>query len=132
MMRVSRTSTLRLQPAQLFTLTAIGIVAVCATILRSTLFIRNPEVAAWGVTFDLTLTIPFVYFLTVVRPGHARAITIAPVFVIGVAVAARLVPHRQQSFGQQLRFVAAPPGLGTRRPARRRVGGLVRAGRPAA
>src|SRR5258706_13284671 len=113
MMRVSRTSTLRLQPAQLFTLTAIGIVAVCATILRSTLFIRNPDVAAWGVTFDLTLTIPFVYYLTVVRPGHARAITIAPVFVIGVAGAAALVPPGPQGFGQPLRLVAGPAGAAT-------------------
>src|SRR5260221_1172523 len=132
MTRVSRTSTLRLQPAQLFTLTAIGIVAICATILRSALFVRNPDLAAWGVTFDLTLTIPFVYYLTVVRPGHAQAITMAPVFVLGVAVAARLVPHGQQSFVQQLRFVAAPLELVTLVLIARRVVAMRRAGSAAA
>lgn len=132
MTRVSRTSTLRPQPAQLFTLCAATVVAVCATVLRSALFLRNPDVAAWGVTFDLTLTIPFVYYLTVVRPGHARAITLAPVFVIGVAVAARLLPHGQQSFVQQLRFVAAPLELVTLALIVRRVVAMRRAGSAAA
>jgi hypothetical protein len=130
--RAERPSAFPLYPAQLFTLTAIGIVVVCATVLRSALFLRNPDLAAWGVTFDLTLTIPFVYYLTVVRPGHARAITLAPVFVIGVAVAARLVPHGQQSFVQQLRFVAAPLELVTLALIARRVMAMRRAGSAAA
>ncbi len=132
MPRAERTSAFRLSPAQLFTLCAATIIAVCATILRSALFLRNPDLAAWGVTTDLTLTIPFVYYLTVVRPGHARAITIAPVFVLGVAVAARLVPHGQQSFVQQLRFVAAPLELVTLALIARRVMTMRRAGSAAA
>lgn len=97
-----------LQRPTFFALSAATIVAICALLLRSQLFARNPDMAAWGVTFDLTLTIPLVYYLAVVRGGHARPITVAPVFVLGVAVAARLLPHGQQAFVQQLRFVAAP------------------------
>ncbi len=121
-----------LKGSNLFALSAATIVAVCAMVLRSALFVRNPDLAAWGVTADLTLTIPFVYYLTVVRPGHARAITIAPVFVLGVAVAARLVPHGQQSFVQQLRFVAAPLELVTLVLIARRVVAMRRAGSAAA
>src|SRR5260370_511245 len=96
------------RPAQLFTLSAIVITTVCWLILRSRLFVLNPDLGAWGVTFDLTLTIPLVYYLLVVRGGHARPITIAPVFVLGVAVAARLVPSGFHDFVRQLRWVAAP------------------------
>ena len=101
--------TLRLRPAPLFALTAATIVAVCAVLLRA----RSSDLVAWAATFDLTLTIPLAYYLIVVRGGHARPITVAPVFVIGVAIAARLIPHGQQSFVQQLRFVAAPLELVT-------------------
>lgn len=84
------------------------IVAICAAIVRSRLFATTPDVAAWGVTFDLTITIPAIYWLVVVRSGRARAATIAPVFVAGAAIAALVVPHDQQHFLHQLRLVAAP------------------------
>jgi hypothetical protein len=106
-------SRLTLHPAQLFTLAAAAIVTVCATILHSHLFVRNPEVGAWGVTFDLAITIPLVYYFAVVRTGAAKPITVAPVFVIGVALAARLIPHGQQAFVRDLRWVAAPLELVT-------------------
>lgn len=95
-----------LRPAPLFALTAATIVTVCAVLLRA----RSTDLVAWAATFDLTLTLPLAYYLIVVRGGHARPITVAPVFVIGVALAARLAPH---GFAQQLRFVAAPLELVT-------------------
>src|SRR5258708_2913682 len=96
------------RPAHVFMLAAIVITTICWLILRSHLFTPNPDLGAWGVTFDLTLTIPLVYYFLVVRGGHARPITIAPVFVLGVAVAARLVPPGLHDFVRQLRWVAAP------------------------
>lgn len=95
-----------LRPAQLFALTAATIVTVCAVLLRA----RSSDLVAWAATFDLTLTLPLAYYLIVVRGGHARPNTVAPVFVIGVALAARLAPH---GFAQQLRFAAAPLELVT-------------------
>ncbi len=108
-----RSSALRLHPAQLFTLAAAAIVTVCATILHTHLFARNPELGAWGVTFDLAISIPLIYYIVIVRTGAARPITIAPVFVIGVALAARLIPLGQQAFVRQLRWIAAPLELVT-------------------
>src|SRR5262245_60723420 len=82
--------------ARIFPFAAILITATCWAVLRSRVFALNPDMAAWGVTFDLTLTIPLVYYVAVIRTGRARPITIAPVFVVCVAVAARLIPHEQQ------------------------------------
>jgi len=94
--------------ARLFALTALTIVTICFVITRTRLGASNLDVAAWGVTFDLTLTIPLVYYLTVVRTGAARAVTLAPVFVGCMMLAAFVVPRGQQQFLHDLRFVSVP------------------------
>jgi hypothetical protein len=48
-----------------------------------------------------------------VRTGRAGAVTLIPLFVIGVAVAARIIPAAQHSFVDQLRYIAAPLDLVT-------------------
>ncbi|MCU1244360.1 MAG: hypothetical protein JWN02_270 [Acidobacteria bacterium] len=100
-------------PAVLFGLAALTIVSCVLLIVRSRLFARNPDVAAWGVTFDLAITIPLVYYLIVVRRGRARALTLAPVVVICMALAALVVPRGQQQFLHQLRLLAMPLDLVT-------------------
>lgn len=104
---MSRTRSL-FNPFSLFALSALTIVAIAAALVRSHLFASNPDLASWGVTFDLTVTIPAIYWLVMVRSGRARAATIAPVFVAGAAIAAILIPRDQQHFLHQLRVVAAP------------------------
>jgi hypothetical protein len=100
-------------PAVLFGLAALTIISCALLLVRSRLFARNPEVAAWGVTFDLAITIPLVYYLVVVRRGRARAMTLAPVVVVCMAVAALVVPRGQQQFLHQLRLLAMPLDLVT-------------------
>jgi len=93
-------------PTRLFALIALTIITVCAVIARSQT--PNIDVAAWGVTFDLTLTIPLVWYFVVVRSGAARAVTLIPVFVVCVALAAVVVPRGQQQFLHDLRYLSAP------------------------
>jgi hypothetical protein len=76
-----------------FLLSAGFVFAICALLLRSQAFARNPDVAAWGITFDLTITIPLLYWLFVVRAGKAPAITLAPLFVLCTFAASALVPN---------------------------------------
>lgn len=104
---MTRTSPFR-SPATLFTLTTATTAAICFAILRTPSFSAHPDVAAWGVTFDLTLSIPLLYYLFVVRTGHAKAITIAPIFIICVAIAGRVIPPSQHAFVNQLRWISAP------------------------
>src|SRR5437870_5520781 len=114
----------------LFPLAALTLAAVCVGIARSHLFLRNPDVAAWGITFDLTISIPLLYWLFVVRPGHAKPLTIAPLFVAGVTLAALAIPRGHHQFVEQLRYVSAPLEIVTlvliaRRLLRMRVAGAV-------
>ena len=65
------------------------------------------DVGAWGVTFDLTITIPLLYWFFVVRPGHARPLTLATLFVVCTMVAALMIPRSQQFFLHDLKYLVA-------------------------
>jgi hypothetical protein len=84
---------------------ALLIVGTCAFIARSRAFALNPDVAAWGITFDLTITIPLLFWFFVVRPGKAKPLTLAPVFIVGTLLATMLLPKTNQQFVQQLRML---------------------------
>ncbi len=99
---------LRRHSSALFAASALAVVGACVTILRSRAFVRNPDVAAWGITFDLTITLPLLYWFFVVRVGKARPLTIAPVFLIGSSLATWLLPASQQQFVRDLGRVIAP------------------------
>ena len=95
-------------PSVRFFLSASFVVASCALLVRSQLFAMNPDVAAWGITFDLAITIPLLYWFFVVRAGKAPALTIAPVFIAATFAAALVVPRGQQQFLRELGRVAVP------------------------
>jgi len=95
-------------PATLFAVVAASIVAIEIAIVHSHRFALNVDVASWAVTFDLTIIIPAIYYFFVVRSGRARAMTTAPVFVIGAFIAAMILPRDHQQFLHQLRLVAVP------------------------
>jgi len=107
---VTRVRALR-NPATLFTLAAITIVAIETAIVHSQRFVANADVASWAVTFDLTITIPALYYVFVIRSGRARALSIAPLFVVCALAAAMIVPRDHQQFLHQLRFAMAPLDL---------------------
>jgi hypothetical protein len=90
------------RPAARFAFAALVVVTVCALVLRLRAHSTNADIAAWGVTFDLTITIPLLYWFFVVRAGKARALTIAPLFVVCAILATALVPRGQQQFLREL------------------------------
>src|ERR1051326_5280578 len=84
------TTSLLRRPSARFVLSALLVLTACVVVLRSRAFAADPDVRAWGVTFDLTITIPLLYWLFVVRPRHAGALTLASVFIACTMVAALL------------------------------------------
>jgi hypothetical protein len=98
----------RLGPRALFAASSLVLAGACLALVRSGLYAANPDVAAWGITFDLTITLPLLYWFFVVRSGKARALTIAPVFLAGSLLAAAILPAGEQRFLHDLRRVAGP------------------------
>ncbi len=76
----------------MFAALSATVVAVAAVLLRTSLFARNPDVLAFGATFDLCVTLPTVYWLLIVRRGRAQPAAIAAVFLSGLALSRVLVP----------------------------------------
>lgn len=91
-----------------FLVSAAVVVAVCAALVRSEAFARNPDLAAWGITFDLTITVPLLYWVFLVRTGAAPAMTIAPLFVLCTFLAAAVLPRGHQQFLRDLTRFAVP------------------------
>jgi hypothetical protein len=96
------------RPPALFAASAALVVAACVAVLRSHAFGASPYLAAWGVTFDLTISIPALYWLLLVRTGRVRPLTLAPVFLLGVLLASTLVPRTNQQFLRDLGRFAVP------------------------
>jgi hypothetical protein len=104
---VRTSSTLR-APSVRFALAGLLIVTACVFVLRTHAAATNAAVAAWGATFDLTLTLPLCYWFFVVRTGKASPLTIAPVFIGGTVLAAMLIPRAEQHFLHQLDLFLVP------------------------
>ncbi|HEY3056774.1 MAG TPA: hypothetical protein VGK31_12660 [Thermoanaerobaculia bacterium] len=96
------------RPAYLFATAAAIITASCTAIVRTEVFAANPDVIAWGVTLDLMVTIPLLYYVIIVRTGVARPLTIVPVFVAGAVLAALVLPRAYQQTQHALRLIVAP------------------------
>jgi hypothetical protein len=94
--------------ARPFLLSALFLIGACIAVVRSQAFAQNPDVAAWGVTFDLTISLPLLYWFLVVRRGKATALTIVPVFLAGILLSSLLVPAAQQQFVRQLKWTVVP------------------------
>jgi hypothetical protein len=91
-----------------------GVLALLAAfVIRTQAFAAHPDVLAWAFTFDLTISLPLLWWFFAVRTGRAGAVTLIPLFVIAVGVAARIIPAAQHSFVDQLRYIAAPLDLVT-------------------
>lgn len=66
-------------------------------IAKSTIYNINSSALSFGITFDLLLTIPLVYFL-LIRKTDIPKITIVPFFIVGIVVATMILPSENQQF----------------------------------
>jgi hypothetical protein len=94
-----------------FLLSALTVFAICCAIVRSHAYSARPDIMAWSVTFDLTLTIPFLFYLFVGRRNRSSAFLIVPLFIACLAIASAVVPADQHFFLRTLEFLAAPAEL---------------------
>jgi hypothetical protein len=91
-----------------FFIASLFVFAACAAIMRTAAFAKNPDVGYFGITFDLCITIPFIYYLLVIRRGHVRPLSIVPVFIVCLMVARAIVPASQHEFLRQLALLHVP------------------------
>ena len=94
-----------------FALAAALFFVVDGVIVRSEVFARRPDLLAGAASFDLTIGVTLVYWLLVVRPGHAALRTTLPVFLASVAAAALVLPAGHRDFVRYIRYLGIPAEL---------------------
>lgn len=95
------------RPLALFLLGAAAVYAASLCIVRSPAFAQAPAVA-WGVTGDLTLVLPLLWFFLGVRRARFPAITVLPVFLLSLALAAQVLPQGHRDGLRAVELLAAP------------------------
>lgn len=83
------------------------VIMVCVVVSLSTAFSLHPDAFSTGITLDLTLTAPLLYFL-VIRKSAVPKMTTIRVFIVGVLVAGLLLQHRFHSFLTGIRTWVPP------------------------
>ncbi|OGU07923.1 MAG: hypothetical protein A2W29_05105 [Gemmatimonadetes bacterium RBG_16_66_8] len=91
-----------------FGLTAVTVWAITALLMTGP-YAEDPVVTA--ASLDLTLFVPFLYWLLVVRRAGAPWITVVPVFVLSVAAAPLVLPQGAEGALPVVRWIAAPAEL---------------------
>ena len=76
-------------------------------LVNSNWYIQSPTELSVGITLDLILTIPFVYFL-LIRKKAIPKLTVVTVFVVGIVVATAVLPESQQSLLSQIKTYVFP------------------------
>lgn len=85
----------------------ITLILSMIVLARSALFLRHPEALAMGITFDLVLTVPLVYFL-LIRKTDIPKTAIVPFFILGIVVAGWAIPDDYQFYLTQVKHWVLP------------------------
>jgi hypothetical protein len=99
-------------PIVAFALSLSAIYVVALVIVSRLGQLENPGLIAGALTLDLTLLVPLLYYLLLVRSRGWPMLTVLPVFLVSVLIAQRLIPRTQHhvldlvSFGAVLAEVA--------------------------
>jgi len=102
----------RQTPIFIFAVSSLSIYAADTAIARSALFNAKPHLLSVAVLIDLTLVVPLLYYACVIRAGRAPFISIAPLVLLGCAVASIALPAAaSRDYLQRIKYLAALPEL---------------------
>lgn len=95
----------------LFLVTAVYATAIVVAGQLSHVEQRSSAVAI-ALTFDLVIVVPLAFYVLVVRPRALPIVTLAPIVLLSVLGASRVLPADQQQTLNVLQVLAAPLELG--------------------
>lgn len=75
----------------------ILIIGLMIFITKTSLFQMNPDNLAIGITFDLLLTVPFIYFL-LIRKTNIPKTTVIPFLILGIVLCTIILPSENQQY----------------------------------
>lgn len=81
-----------------FSLLALAILSAEWWIVHSLSFQRNPDLVSIGMTLDLVVVIPSLYYFLVLRPKKSSPLILIPVVAICMMAAGKLIPAGHQEY----------------------------------
>ena len=102
-----------LQKNPTFTFLALLSVIYAASILivQSAQFRESPDLLAMAIVIDLTVTVTALFYFTMVRAKGLPIVSLAPVFLLSIAVTSWLIPAEHQAFLQYIKYLVVPAEL---------------------
>lgn len=73
------------------------IIGLMIFITKTSLFQMNPDNLAIGITFDLLLIVPFIYFL-LIRKTNIPKTTVIPFLILGIIICSIILPQENQHY----------------------------------
>ncbi len=75
----------------------ILIIGMMITLTKSSLFARYSNILSIGITFDLLLTVPIIYFM-LIRKTSIPKTTVVPFLVVGMVICSLILPVQNQYY----------------------------------
>jgi len=76
-------------------------------LIHSRLFVANPEILSFGITFDMTISIPILYYF-LARKGNLPKVLLIPIFMFSLIAAALILPRGHHQFLGLIKYVIFP------------------------
>ena len=73
------------------------IIVIMVFITKSNVFMANPNTLSIGITFDLLLTVPLIYFL-LIRKTNIPKTTMVPFLILGIIICSLILPTKNQFY----------------------------------
>ncbi|AZJ35680.1 hypothetical protein [Tenacibaculum singaporense] len=73
------------------------IIGLMVMVSKSTVFNKHPVSLSTGITFDLLLTVPLIYFL-LIRKTNIPKTTVVPFLIIGMVICSVILPAQNQHY----------------------------------
>lgn len=86
---------------------SFAVLGVSYLIIHSRLFMENPEILSFGLTFDMTISIPILYYF-LARKGKLPKILLIPIFMLSLIAAAIIVPRNHHQFLDLIKYAIFP------------------------
>lgn len=86
---------------------SFAVLGVSYLVIHSRLFMENPEILSFGLTFDMTISIPILYYF-LARKGKLPKILLIPIFMLSLIAAALILPRNHHQFLDLIKHAIFP------------------------
>ena len=83
------------------------IILIMVFFTKSNVFMANPNTLSIGITFDLLLTVPLIYFL-LIRKTNIPKTTMVPILILGIIICSLILPAKNQFYLNLFKTWALP------------------------